>query len=117
MTEWSRDPLKLQNLMVAPRQIQEVVAQEEYDLVHVHTPVAAFVSRYALNSLRKRGKPKLVYTVHGFHFYRGRAKLKNALFLALEKLAGRWTDYLIVINREDEEAAKRSTSAHDRQRN
>ena len=51
--EWSRNPLKPQNLIVAPRQIQEVVAQEGYDLVHVHTPVAAFVTRYALNGLRK----------------------------------------------------------------
>jgi glycosyltransferase involved in cell wall biosynthesis len=94
--------------MVAPRQIREVVAKEEYDLVHVHTAVAAFVTRYALNGLRKRGRPKVIYTAHGFHFSSGGAPLKNAIFLTLEKLAGRWTDYLVVINREDEEAAKRT---------
>ncbi len=105
--EWSRNPLDPQNLLVAPRQIREVLAQEDYDLVHVHTPVAAFVSRYALNNLRRRGRLKVIYTAHGFHFYRGGATLKNAIFLALEKLAGHWTDYLVVINREDEEAAKR----------
>lgn len=105
--EWSRNPLDPQNLLVAPRQIREVLAQEDYDLVHVHTPVAAFVSRYALNNLRRRGRLKVIYTAHGFHFYRGGALLKNAIFLALEKLAGHWTDYLVVINREDEEAAKR----------
>lgn len=104
--EWSRNPLDPQNLIVAPRQLREVLASG-YDLVHVHTPVAAFVTRYALNGLRKRGRPKVIYTAHGFHFYRGGAPLKNARFLALEKLAGRWTDYLAVINREDEEAAKR----------
>lgn len=105
--EWSRNPLDPQNLIVAPRQITEVLAQQGYDIVHVHTPVAAFVTRYALNGLRKRGRPKVIYTAHGFHFYHGGAPLKNAIFLALEKLAGRWTDYLVVINREDEEAAKR----------
>lgn len=104
--EWSRNPLAPQNLIVAPRQIREVLASG-YDIVHVHTPVAAFVTRYALNNLRKRGSPKVIYTAHGFHFYRGGRPLKNATFLALEKLAGRWTDYLAVINREDEEAAKR----------
>ena len=105
--EWSRNPLDPQNLSVAPRQIREVLAQGRYDLVHVHTPVAAFVTRYALNGFRKRGRPKVIYTAHGFHFYRGGALTKNAIFLSLEKLAGRWTDYLVVINREDEVAAKR----------
>lgn len=105
--EWSRNPLDPQNLMVAPRQIREVLAKQEYDIVHVHTAVAAFVSRYALNGLRKRGRPKVIYTAHGFHFSSGGTPLKNAVFLTLEKLAGRWTDYLVVINREDEEAAKR----------
>ena len=105
--EWSRNPLDPQNLIVAPQQIRYAIAQQDYDIVHVHTPVAAFVTRYALNNLRKKGKPKVIYTAHGFHFYRGGKPLKNLSFLALEKLAGRWTDYLVVINREDEEAAKR----------
>lgn len=105
--EWSRNPLDPQNLMLAPQQIREVVEKEEYDIVHVHTPVAAFVTRYALNNLRKQGKTKVIYTAHGFHFYRGASPLKNAIFLALEKLAGQWTDYLVVINHEDEAAAKR----------
>lgn len=105
--EWSRNPLDPQNLIVAPKQIRAAVEQTGYDIVHVHTPVAAFVTRYALNNLRQQGKPKIIYTAHGFHFYRGGKPLKNLSFLALEKLAGRWTDYLVVINREDEEAAKR----------
>ncbi|OKH53218.1 glycosyltransferase family 1 protein [Calothrix sp. HK-06] len=105
--EWSRNPLDLQNLLLAPRVIQQVVQQEKYDIVHVHTPVAAFVTRYALRNIPQlQHKPKVVYTAHGFHFYRGGKPLKNAIFLNLEKLAGRWTDYLVVINREDEEAAK-----------
>ncbi len=105
--EWSRNPLDPQNLIIAPPQIRKAIAQQDYDIVHVHTPVAAFVTRYALNNLRQQGRPKVIYTAHGFHFYRGGKPLKNLSFLALEKLAGRWTDYLVVINREDEEAAKR----------
>ena len=104
--EWSRNPLEPRNLMVAPRKIQEVIAQEKYDIVHVHTPVAAFVTRYAFKRMRKQIKPKTIYTAHGFHFHSGGTPFKNAIFLILEKLAGRWTDYLVVINREDEKAAK-----------
>lgn len=36
----------------------------------------------------------------------GAPVLQNAAFLAMEKLAGRWTDYLVVINHEDEAAAR-----------
>lgn len=104
--EWSRNPLAPQNLINAPKQIHTVLAQQDYDIVHVHTPVAAFVTRYALSQL-KHDKPKVIYTAHGFHFHSGGTLLKNAVYLTLEKLAGRWTDYLVVINREDEQAAKR----------
>jgi glycosyltransferase involved in cell wall biosynthesis len=105
--EWSRNPLKLQNLMVAPQQIREVLAKQDYDIVNVTTPVASFVTRYALNDLRKQGKVKVIYTAQGFHFYRRNSVIKNSVFLGLEKLAGPWTDYLVVVNHEDEEAAKR----------
>ncbi len=103
--EWSRNPLDPRNLLVAPRKIQEVIAQGKYDIVHVHTPVAAFVTRYTLKRIKKQG-PKIIYTAHGFHFHNEGTPFKNKIFLTLEKLAGRWTDYLIVINHEDEKAAK-----------
>jgi glycosyltransferase involved in cell wall biosynthesis len=101
---WSRNPLDPRNLAIAVPRIREVVAQGNYDLVHVHTPVAAFVTRYALKD--KKHKPQIIYTAHGFHFHRGGNLLTNQIFLILEKLAGKWTDYLITINREDEAAAK-----------
>ena len=101
--EWSRNPLAIQNLFVATSRIQDIVIQGNYDIVHVHTPVAAFVTRYALRNLPKRSQ--LIYTAHGFHFYQGGNLLKNSIFLGLEKLAGAWTDYLITINRQDEAQA------------
>lgn len=103
----SRNPLDPRNLVTAPQQIRHLWTQNEYDIVNVSTPVAAFVTRYALNDLRKQGKLKLIYTAQGFHFYRGGTPVKNDIFLALERIAGPWTDYLVLVNREDEEAAKR----------
>jgi glycosyltransferase involved in cell wall biosynthesis len=102
---WSRNPLDPRNLAIAVPRIREVVAQGNYNLVHVHTPVAAFVTRYALKD--RKHKPQVIYTAHGFHFHRGGNPLTNNIFLTLEKLAGKWTDYLITINREDEAAAKK----------
>lgn len=105
--EWSRNPLEPKNLITAPAQIRHAFLQEQYDLVKVSTPVAAFVTRYALNNWRKQGKVKVIYTAQGFHFYEGGAPHKNAIFLGLEKIAGPWMDYLVVVNRQDEAAAKR----------
>ena len=108
--EWSRNPLDPKNILVAAPRIQEVVTAEKYDIVHVHTPVAAFVTRFALRNRQKQqelSNTSVIYTAHGFHFYQGGNRLKNIVFLTLEKLAGQWTDYLITINREDENAAKK----------
>ncbi|HEY9852384.1 MAG TPA: glycosyltransferase family 4 protein [Leptolyngbyaceae cyanobacterium] len=104
--EFSRSPYHPRNLLVAPAKIREIVLREGYDIVHVHIAVAGFVTRYALKNLKKYQKPKIIYTAHGFNFYNGENPLKNAIFLTLEKLAGRWTDYIVTINHEDEAAAK-----------
>lgn len=104
---WSRNPLDPRNFLRAAGQVRQIVRQGDYDIVHVHTPVAAFVTRYAVGRVRKNRRPLLIYTAHGFHFYRGSPPLQYALFLALEKLAARWTDYLVVMNREDSDAVRR----------
>ncbi|MFM2314253.1 MAG: hypothetical protein RLZZ04_3529, partial [Cyanobacteriota bacterium] len=90
--QWSRNVFDPRNLLAGVSRVKEVVAAQKYDLVHVHTPIAAFVTRYALKDVKKT---KVIYTAHGFHFYRGGSAVKNAIFLSLEKLAGQWTDYLI----------------------
>src|ERR1043165_3550963 len=104
---WSRNPLAPRHFWSTPRQVREIVAREGYDLVHVHTPVAAFVTRMALRHMRAQGKPRVIYTAHGFHFYEGGPRLRGLVYRTLEKWAGNWTDYLVVINREDERAAVR----------
>jgi glycosyltransferase involved in cell wall biosynthesis len=103
--KWSRNPLDPRNLLGTPGKIREIVTREKYDLVHVHTPVAAFVTRYALKDLRDRLNLKVIYTAHGFHFYNGGNPAKNTAFINLEKLAGNWTDHLVTINHEDKAAA------------
>ena len=103
----ARNPLAPANLWKAPRAIAAAVEQNAYDLVHVSTPVAGFVTRFALRRLRRQGRPKLIYTAHGFHFHKGGAWLSNFVYRAAERLAGRWTDCLTVMNDEDRLAAQR----------
>jgi len=103
---WSRNPIHPYNFLHAIAQVKSTVVNGCYDIVHVHTPIAAFLTRFALRNVRCKGKPKIIYTAHGFHFHSGGGFLKNNIFLAIERLAGKWTDYLVVINHEDEQAAR-----------
>lgn len=100
----SRNPRDIGTLLRAPAAIRELVRCGRYDIVHVHTPVAAFLVRFALRSLEPR--PKVVYTAHGFHFHRNGQALSNAVFRFAERLAAPWCDALVTINREDFEAAQ-----------
>ena len=91
----------------AIRQLRRLVKNERYDIVHCHTPVASFCARLACIGLPCR----VIYTAHGFHFYKG-APLKNwLLFYPVEKLCARFTDVLITINREDHALAQKKLRA------
>ena len=50
---WSRNPLSPSNLFGTSQRIREIVVAGGYDIVHVHTPIAAFVARYALSEMSK----------------------------------------------------------------
>ena len=104
---WSRNPLAPSNLLGTSGHVRDIVVAGAYDIVHVHTPIAAFVTRYALSELRKQPNgPTVVYTAHGFHFYRGQGALGHVFFRSMERAAAPWTDYLVTINREDFDAAR-----------
>ena len=52
-------------------------------------------------------KPYVIYTAHGFHFYKG-APLKNwILYYTAEKFLAHKTDLIITINQEDYNRAKK----------
>lgn len=105
--EFQRSPLKKENY-TAYRKIKRIVLSEGYDLVHVHTPIASFLTRLACRNITNI---KLLYTAHGFHFFKG-APLKNwLLYYPLEWWVARYTDVLITINKEDYTRAKKSFKA------
>ena len=101
-----RNPLSLKNFGNTHAKIRGIVESGKYDIIHVHTPVASFVTRFALRPRKGTPpRPAMVYTAHGFHFHGEGNGVKSAVFAALERLAGEWTDHTITINQEDYEAA------------
>jgi len=106
----SRSPLSMGNVK-AVGQIKRLVMTEKYDLVHCHTPIAAFCTRLACRKARKKLGTKVFYTAHGFHFYEGAPKKNWLIFYTAEKLVARYTDVLITINREDYALAQKKLRA------
>lgn len=86
------------------RKIREIIDRERFDAVILNTSLAAFHVRLAL---RRNKRPRVVNIVHGYLFSRDTGVLKTALLLLSEKLVGRKTDAIIVMNRDDFEIAKR----------
>lgn len=88
----------------AYRHLARFFRREGFDMVHVHTPVAALVGRFAA---RRAGISRIVYTAHGFYFHDRMPATKRLPHMALEWLAGRFTDVLFTQAEEDAAFARR----------
>jgi len=94
---FDRSPIKLQNYK-AYKKLKEVISSQRYDIVHTHTPVASACVRLAC---RKMENVKVIYTAHGFHFYKGAPLINWLTYYPVELWLARYTDVLITINKED----------------
>lgn len=101
----SRSTYSTDNLK-AYRLIRNILKEQNYQLIHCQSPVGGIITRLAAKSLRKTGT-KVLYTAHGFHFYRGAPLLNWLMYYPLEKYFARYTDCLITINEEDFHNAKK----------
>ncbi len=106
---FERMPWKPKNL-TAYKMLKKIIDEGEYDIIHCHTPVGAMIARLAALSARKKGT-KVIYTAHGFHFFKGAPLLNWLLFFPAEWLLAPVTDVLITINQEDYARAKRTMKA------
>lgn len=103
---FSRAPLKKTNI-VAYKELKKIIEKNHYDLVHCHTPVGGVIARLASRKERKKGETKVIYTGHGFHFYKGAPIINWAIYYPVEKLMARYSDAVVTINQEDYQLAKR----------
>ena len=131
--KFARSPINKDNLN-AYKELSRIVFQQHFSVIHCHTPVGGVLSRLVAKkyngavsrhnkriekrelvlkgrSLRCVENVKVIYTAHGFHFYKG-APLKNwLLYYPVEKFLSRYTDVLITINKEDYTRAKKEFHA------
>lgn len=94
-----RSPLKLENLK-GYVDMKKVVESDCWDVIWTNEPVMSVVTRLAARKRRKTGT-KVVYMVHGFHFYKGAPKLNWMIYYPIERGVSLFTDTIVTINRED----------------
>lgn len=86
--------------------LRKYMKKHPCQIVHTQTPFGGVVGRLAAKKSRRQGVSKVIYFVHGFHFFHG-AGIKNyLLYYNIEKFLSRYTDCLITLNQEDFKAAK-----------
>ena len=94
--------------MSAVRELTALIRREGVRLLHCHTPMGAACARLAA---ARAGLHNVVYTAHGFHFFDGAPKKNWLIYYPVEKFLSRYTDSLLLINREDYARAKKKFSA------
>ena len=109
--DFSRSLVAVGSHVGAYKTLKKLIDEGNYDLIHCHSPIGSIICRLAARKARKKQGTTVIYTAHGFHFYRG-APLKNWLiFYPIEKFCSRFTDILITINQEDTQMALRKMKA------
>ncbi len=103
---FERSPIKWNNIK-AIKDLKKIIDKEKFEIIHTHTPMGSVVTRLAAKRARNKLGTRVIYTAHGFHFYKGAPVLNWLVYYPIEKYLSKFTDDLITINKEDYELAKR----------
>ena len=95
----------------AYKTIKKIIDTGEYDAVHCNTPIASVLTRLAAREARKCGT-KVIYTAHGFQFFKGSSKKDWLFYYPIEREMAHLTDLIFTINKEDYKRAKTFSVPH-----
>lgn len=102
--DMTRKPFSIKNIK-AIKKLTKNLKQNDYKLIHTHTPVGSVITRLACKFSKTQAK--VIYTCHGFHFYKGCPLYYWMIFYPIEKYLMKYTDFLLVMNKEDYDFAKK----------
>lgn len=79
------------------KQLRQIFEDNQFSFIHVHSPLGGILGRF----VAKQFHVPVIYTAHGFHFFKGGPKGGWLIFYPLEWIFSFITDTLITINNED----------------
>jgi glycosyltransferase EpsD len=95
-----RNPFNIKNIK-AYRELK-LILKNNYDIIHCHTPIGGCLVRL----VARKSRTKIIYTAHGFHFYKGAPIINWLIYYPIEKYLSQYTDCIVTINQEDYEIAR-----------
>lgn len=100
-----RTPFSIKNIF-SIFELRRIIKKNNYEIIHCHTPMGSVVTRLAAKNIKKVSSPFVVYTAHGFHFFKGASKVNWLIYYNIEKVLSKYTDLILTINNEDYKLAK-----------
>lgn len=85
--DFVRSPYSLQNITVF-KQLKSIMEEERFQLVHCHTPMGDMTRSVA----HATGTKPVIYTAHGFHFFKGASLINWMCYYPMERWLSRYTD-------------------------
>lgn len=95
--DFARNAFNFKKNLTAFHQVLDLMKTNRYKFIHCHSPIGGLCGRLAGHMTHT----KVIYTAHGFHFYKGAPLLNWLVYYPIEKFLSRYTDVLITINKED----------------
>lgn len=94
--DFSRNVLNPHNITSIVKCIS-ICKNYKFDFIHCHTPMGGVAGRLAAYF----SKTKVIYTAHGFHFFKGSSKFSWLVYYPIEYILSKITDILVTVNKED----------------
>lgn len=101
--DFSRNVFQMLKNFKAYQQLKKIVVRNNFNFIHCHSPIGGVCSRIVGAQLNV----KVIYTAHGFHFYKGASIFNWLVYYPIEKILSKYTDVIITINNEDFEFSKK----------
>lgn len=100
----ARNPFTLRNFK-GYKEMKQIINNGDYDIIWTNEPVMGVVTRLAAKLARRRGT-KVLYMVHGFHFFTGAPIINWLIYYPVEKIMAKYADMIVTVNHEDYKRAR-----------
>lgn len=100
-----RSPKQMIEIIKSYKKTKDLIYKNKYEIIHCHSPIGGVIARLAAHKYKSE-KMQVIYTAHGFHFYKGAPIVNWLFYYPIERWFARYTDVLITINKEDYSRAR-----------
>jgi len=91
--------------LLAIWEIKTLINNFQPDITHLNSSKAGFLGSLAGRLARRGGKPKIIFTAHGFFYFKNSPWYVKLPYSILERFASKFRDVIIAVSEEDKQQA------------